>query len=106
MPPISFLTHPVPQRGTMRNGGVQGCPRSDPAGRGRADNETWSEESPRRAPGPKADSAHPALYEHSHGWAGGNICDVSHDVTGDRAHPEDVMAGRQRERTVRRGERG
>ncbi|CCB74355.1 protein of unknown function [Streptantibioticus cattleyicolor NRRL 8057 = DSM 46488] len=43
-------------------------------------------------PETKEDSAHPALYEHSHGWAGGNIRDASHDETGDRGNPEEAMA--------------
>ncbi|AEW96166.1 hypothetical protein SCATT_37950 [Streptantibioticus cattleyicolor NRRL 8057 = DSM 46488] len=94
-----LLSHPLRAAARNETGrGRAGVSPQRPSSRSATVADTGSEESPRRAPETKEDSAHPALYEHSHGWAGGNIRDLSDDER-ETGAPRGGDGWRRRERT-------
>ncbi|AEW96823.1 hypothetical protein SCATT_44520 [Streptantibioticus cattleyicolor NRRL 8057 = DSM 46488] len=68
--PISFSPPPCRSAERNRTGACRGVPAATQRGGGEPTTKRGARSHPGGPPETKADSAHPALYEHSHGWAG------------------------------------
>ncbi|AEW93714.1 hypothetical protein SCATT_13430 [Streptantibioticus cattleyicolor NRRL 8057 = DSM 46488] len=79
--PIFFSPPPCRSAERNRTGACRGVPAATQRGGGEPTTKRGARSHPGGPPETQEDSAHPALYEHSHGWVGGNSCDASQDET-------------------------